>query len=206
MSEPAGTEKEFNALKVPLSERGLRTDEYLTALRALWSQDPASFDGRFTSFRCVSLGAPERTPGGPPVWVGGASDAALRRALLFGDAWHGSGASIEMLAEVRGRLERIGGEVERDPRTLELTSVQFLTPPGLPAAGPAWSHALGAPKPSVESVVDQLGRLEAAGLSMVSLWMAVAPPAITAAFAWVAEEVMPNLGSLDREPRSATNA
>jgi hypothetical protein len=71
--------------------------------------------------------------------------------------------------------------------------VEFLTPPGLPATGQSWPHALGGQNPSVESVVDELGRLPAAGLSMTSLWMAVAGPAVLDAFAWVAEQVMPKL-------------
>jgi probable F420-dependent oxidoreductase len=187
-------EQEFDALGVQLSERGARSDEYLAALRALWSQDPASFDGRFTSFRCVSLGAPERTRGGPPVWIGGHSDAALRRALLYGHGWHGSGVSVDVANDVRRRLGRIGEDVGRDPATLELTSVQFLTPPGLPTVGQTWPYQLGGPRPSAEAVADELGRLHDAGISMSSLWMTVAPAAILDAFEWVAEEVMPKLG------------
>jgi probable F420-dependent oxidoreductase len=186
--------REFDALGVPLSERGARTDDHLEAIRVLWSQDPASFQGRFTSFRDVSLGARPHTPGGPPIWVGGDSDAALRRALRYADGWHGSGVSVEDLNEVRERLRRIGEEIGRDPGPLELTSVEFLRPPGLPPSGPSWAHHLGGESASVESVVDELGRLRAAGMSMSSLWMAVAAPAIPDALAWVAEEVMPRLG------------
>jgi probable F420-dependent oxidoreductase len=188
-------QREFDALGVPLTERGARTDEYLAAMRVLWNQDPASFEGHFTSFSAVSLGAPQHTPGGPPIWVGGDSDAALRRALRYAQAWHGSGVTAQGAKEVRHRVARIGDEVGRDPATLELTSVQFLSPPGLPAAGPSWSHQLGGTSPSAESVVDELGRLQEAGISLSSLWMAVAAPAVLDAFAWVAEEVMPRLGA-----------
>jgi probable F420-dependent oxidoreductase len=190
----AGWDKrEFDALGVPLTERGARTDEHLEAMRVLWCHDPASFAGRFTSFTAVSLGAPQHTPGGPPVWVGGDSDAALRRAVRHGDAWHGAGVTPEGAKEARARLARIAEEA-RDPAELALTSVQFLTPPGLPGAGPSWTRRLGGTRPSAESVVDELGRLEDAGVTMSSLWMAVAAPAIVDAFAWAAEEVMPRLG------------
>ena len=80
--------QEYAALDVPFERRGAMTDEYLAAIRALWSDDVASMDGEFVSFRDVHS-APHgaRTPH-PPIWVGGSSRAALRRAVTYGDAWH----------------------------------------------------------------------------------------------------------------------
>jgi len=81
-------EQEFQALGVPYHQRGAMTNEYLEALRLLWSQDVATFEGRFVSFKEVNTAPrPVQSPA-PPIWVGGASDAALRRAVLWGDAWH----------------------------------------------------------------------------------------------------------------------
>ncbi|MFB3097432.1 MAG: LLM class F420-dependent oxidoreductase [Dehalococcoidia bacterium] len=81
-------EQEFQALGVPYHQRGAMTNEYLEALRILWSQDVATFEGRFVSFQEVNTAPrPVQSPA-PPIWVGGASDAALRRAVLWGDAWH----------------------------------------------------------------------------------------------------------------------
>lgn len=100
---------EFAAVGVPARERGARTDDHLAAAKALWAQRPADFDGPFTTLRQAQLGVPPVTPGGPPVWVGGHSDAALRRALRFGDAWYGTGADAEELTDVRRRLRDLGG-------------------------------------------------------------------------------------------------
>lgn len=81
-------EKEFAALKVPYRERGAITDEYLASIKQLWTEDNASFDGKYVSYSDVSTAPrPIRQPH-PPIWVGGASDAALRRAIRLGDAWH----------------------------------------------------------------------------------------------------------------------
>ena len=80
--------QEFEALGIPFHRRGAMSDDYLGAIKAAWTQDVASYTGRFVSFTGVNTGPrPARAPH-PPIWVGGASDAALRRAVRHGDAWH----------------------------------------------------------------------------------------------------------------------
>src|SRR5262249_7804375 len=79
--------KEFEACGVPHRERGARVDEGIAVCRALWGPSPASFDGRFTRFTDVALEPKPVQPGGPPIWIGGRSDAALRRAARLGDGW-----------------------------------------------------------------------------------------------------------------------
>src|SRR5206468_3026919 len=77
--------KDFEAVGVSVRERGARTDEAMRALRELFSCRPASFSGRFFSFDEVSIQPAAAQPGGPPLWVGGRSDAAIRRAAQLGD-------------------------------------------------------------------------------------------------------------------------
>lgn len=80
--------QEFQALGVPFERRGAMSSDYLAAIKTAWTSDPASYAGPFVSFRDVHTGPrPVRSPH-PPVWVGGASDAAMRRAVRLGDAWH----------------------------------------------------------------------------------------------------------------------
>ena len=79
-------EEEFDALGVPFAGRGRRTDEYVGALRALWSQDRASFGGEFTRFdECIVR--PQPANGAIPIHVGGDSPAAARRAGRLGDGF-----------------------------------------------------------------------------------------------------------------------
>src|SRR5262245_26423447 len=79
--------QEFAALGVPFERRGALTDDYLTAIKTLWTEDVATYKGRFVTFEEVRSGPrPARTPH-PPIWVGGASDGALRRTVRHADAW-----------------------------------------------------------------------------------------------------------------------
>jgi alkanesulfonate monooxygenase SsuD/methylene tetrahydromethanopterin reductase-like flavin-dependent oxidoreductase (luciferase family) len=184
---------EFAALGVPFRDRGARVDEHLTVMRELWRRPTVEYQGRYTTLAGVGVAIRPRTPGGPPVLVGGHSDAALRRALRFADGWVGTGVDPAALAGVRKRLAVLGDEVGRDPATLRLTSACFLLPPSLAAAREAPGQLLGGATPTGASVLAELGLLREAGLSACSLWMPVAEPDMTAALDWVAENVMPGL-------------
>ncbi|GII30530.1 TIGR03619 family F420-dependent LLM class oxidoreductase [Planotetraspora mira] len=180
---------EFSAVGVPFGQRGRRTDENLATMKALWQEE-------FTEAR---IGVSPLTPGGPPVWVGGDSDAALRRALCFGDAWHGSGNPAAM-AGVRRRIADLAESIGRDPATLALTSVAFLVPPGVRQIGRVPVSPLGGTRPSAGSVVEELGQLKAAGVTTCSLWLPVSAAALPDALAWIAEQVMPSLDAGSSRP------
>jgi probable F420-dependent oxidoreductase len=105
-------EGEFAALGVPYRERGSRTDEAIGVFKALCGQDSAEFQGRHHSFAGVEfLPKPVQQPH-PPLWIGGRSDAAIRRAARVGDAWHPSHLTVDELrqqiAELRAECERAG--------------------------------------------------------------------------------------------------
>ena len=194
---------EFGAVGVPARERGPRTDDYLAAARALWARPSADFAGRFTTLRAAQLGVPPITPGGPPVWVGGQSDPALRRVLRFGDGWYGAGADAEDVTDVRRRLaEFADAEHARAEHAsaehagagrLTLASAEFLTPPGIQAVVPPPGRPLGGTSPTAASVVDDLGRLTEAGLAVCTLWLPIAADDVHRSMEWIAVEVMPQL-------------
>jgi probable F420-dependent oxidoreductase len=79
--------KEFEVCGVPHKERGARVTEGIDVVRALWRDTPASFHGRFSSFDGVSIDPKPVQQPGPPIWIGGRSDAALARAARQGDGW-----------------------------------------------------------------------------------------------------------------------
>jgi probable F420-dependent oxidoreductase len=109
--------EEFAALGVPFEDRGPRTDEYVAAMRALWSQERASFKGRFVAFEQVFC-RPRPRNGRIPVIVGGDTAAAARRAGRIGDGYFPARTpSPELLGEMRRAAERAG----RDPAAIELT-------------------------------------------------------------------------------------
>lgn len=80
---------EFEAVGVPLAERGPRTDEAIEVLRTLWRGGAVSHAGKFFSFHDIELRAvaPGMRPGGPPLIVSGRKPPAMRRAARLGDGW-----------------------------------------------------------------------------------------------------------------------
>jgi probable F420-dependent oxidoreductase len=90
--------KDFEAVGIDPRERGARTDEAMRALRKLF-RGRASFSGRFFSFEEVEIEPGPAQPGGPPLWVGGRSPAAIRRAANLGDGWIPIWVSVERFKE-----------------------------------------------------------------------------------------------------------
>ena len=78
--------REFEASGVTFSERGRRTDEAIRVIRMLWTQDEVTFQGDFYKLDRISVfPKPWQTP--PPIWIGGKSEAAMRRTARLGDGW-----------------------------------------------------------------------------------------------------------------------
>jgi probable F420-dependent oxidoreductase len=120
--------EEFDALGVPFATRGERLAEMVAALRRLWADGRAAAEGEHVSFQEVVCEPRPVQPGGPPLWIGGTSEAALRRAAEYGDGWHAVGSRPERLAEGRRRLAELARGYGRDPAALN-----FSTSAGLPS-------------------------------------------------------------------------
>lgn len=109
-------EGEFALCGVPVRERGARMDESLAILRKLWSGEAVSHRGRFWRFEDARQSPPPPTPGGPPVWVGGRSDAARRRAATMGDGYvsymFSAARFARGLADMRGWAEAAGRRLD----------------------------------------------------------------------------------------------
>lgn len=76
--------EEFAALGAPFERRGARTDEYVAAMRALWSEPQPAFNGEFVRFPPVYCNPKPAQPGGPPIWIGGYGEAAHARVARYG--------------------------------------------------------------------------------------------------------------------------
>jgi probable F420-dependent oxidoreductase len=105
-------EPEFAALGVPFTERGRRLDEGLAMMRAVWTQDPVTFHSRTIPAVIEGMTMTPMPVSPIPLWLGGNSDAALRRTARVADGWHGSGHSPATAAPIVQRLRTERPEAE----------------------------------------------------------------------------------------------
>lgn len=137
--------QEFEALGVPFRHRGALTDEYLHTMRAAW-QNTEDYDTAAI-----------------PIWVGGNSEAGMRRAVLLGDAWHPLRVTPGRLTEAVGRLTAIADELGRPvpalvPRiALQETRAPINEPDRLAGVG------------TIDQIVGDLDQLRALGAETVVL-------------------------------------
>ncbi|WP_433380618.1 TIGR03619 family F420-dependent LLM class oxidoreductase [Streptosporangium sp. CA-115845] len=137
--------QEFDALGVPFQRRGALTDDHLRVIRAAWNDDRDYRAGRI------------------PIWVGGNSDAGLRRAVHLGEAWHPLRFTLPWLREALGRLKAIANECHRPvpalaPRiALRLTETPITAPGRLAGEG------------TIDQILDDLEQLRLLGSETVVL-------------------------------------
>jgi probable F420-dependent oxidoreductase len=120
-------EEEFRLLDAPFVERGAATDEYLEAFRQLWTADRPSYKGRHVNFDDLIFAPKPLQPGGPPIWVGGESPAAMRRTVNLGDGWYPGNNNQKMLMDTPERLKAgiaklhaVAEKAGRDPGSIDL--------------------------------------------------------------------------------------
>lgn len=184
--------EEFRALGVPPEERGPRTDEYIRAMKVLWdSGSPVSFEGRFASFTDVVLATQPFRAGGPPVYVGGNTPAAVRRAGVLADGWLGMELWVDEIAQIRTGIERAAKEAGRDPTDVALSLRRGVKPPfEISDFLPERRSITGTPR----AVADELLRYREEGVSTIILDLAMLPAEAIRTMEWLAAEVSPLLG------------
>jgi probable F420-dependent oxidoreductase len=153
--------EEFEALGVPFERRGARTAEYVAAMRTLWREDVASFDGQYVGFDSIRVNPKPVAQRRIPVVVGGNSHSALRRVADWGDGWYGF--NLDGIDEVRDRV----GELET-----------LCAAAGRNRAGLRLAVALAAPR------VDDVGALVELGIDELVL-VQVPPDDAEAVPGWI---------------------
>jgi probable F420-dependent oxidoreductase len=119
---------EFQALGVPFEHRGSRGDDYLAAMRAVWTQEKPAYQGRYVTFAGVQAQPQPLQRPTPPIIVGGRTPAAFRRAVEHGHGWYGFGLKVEQTAQ---DIEALQKAEQRHRRPAELGRLEIsITPPG----------------------------------------------------------------------------
>ena len=157
-------EAEFRALGVPWNERGKIADEYLQAMKVLWTDDVPKFAGRYVSFDGIVF-EPKPIQRPFPVWIGGNSEKSLRRAVRFGTGWRPWQVGLEELPLWKDKLAALAESFGRtDPIDLHILSVPTgVGPDHKPLAG-------GRPQDlSTSELVDRIHCLEQLGVTWTSL-------------------------------------
>ena len=124
-------EPEFRALGIPFTDRGARTDDYLAAMRAIWSQTQPAYQGRFLSFGHVQ--AHPRPQRSIPLVVGGHTPPAYRRAVEQANGWYGFALGLDGgTRSLPGSLAGIADALERyqRPQALGQLEISVTPPPG----------------------------------------------------------------------------
>lgn len=118
--------REFAACGIPVGERGSRADEALEILHRLWREDHVGFAGRHFRLEDIRMTPKPLQPGGPPVWIGGRSDAALHRTARRGDGYFPYLLTPSRYRENLARLDALCGELGRDPSVIERALLIFV--------------------------------------------------------------------------------
>ena len=119
--------KEFELAGVEHRERGARVTEAIDVVRTLWRDGPASFTGRFTRFENVSIDPKPVQRPGPPIWIGGRSDAALTRAGRQGDGWMSYVVTAERYAQSVAKIREAAAAQGRSLDRFVTAHLTFIT-------------------------------------------------------------------------------
>ena len=119
--------KEFELCGVPHAERGARVSEAIDVVRTLWRDTPATFKGRFTNFEGVSIDPKPVQKPGPPIWIGGRSDAALARAGRQGDGWVSYVVQPERYAQSLDKIRSAAAAAGRKLEGFAAAHLAFVT-------------------------------------------------------------------------------
>ena len=110
--------RDFDAVGVRKEERGKRGDEAITLMKKLWNEENVNFEGQFYSVRDLTVLPRPCQKGGPPLWVGGRSKAAFRRAGRLADGWLASSVTPREVAAgieaIHAHAAEVGREIPED--------------------------------------------------------------------------------------------
>ena len=113
-------EEEISLLGAPFKRRSALSDEYLRAMRELWTNSDPQFAGEFCHFSGIKC-EPKPVQNPLPVWIGGHSARAMRRVAELGDGWVASARDYHTFQDSLGRLKEAADKAGRDMKSIQIT-------------------------------------------------------------------------------------
>jgi len=159
-------EAEFAALGVPFQGRGGLSDEYIKAMIALWTEDRPAFHGEHVQFENIGFDPKPVQRPHIPVWIGGNSRSAIRRAARLGDGWHPTRPHVQDIKAGAELLREFCEQQGRDPNTVTIAArlpLKFLDDG--PGAAAKRRPLLG----SAQKIIDEIGQYREAGVQYIVL-------------------------------------
>jgi probable F420-dependent oxidoreductase len=187
-------EEEFKALDVPFADRGRMTDEYLQVMKELWTADRPAYEGEWINFDRIAFEPKPVSKPHPPIWIGGNTKAAIRRAARYGDGWNPWLITVDDLPD---KLAYLHDQPEFQARAadfeiaLMLANLEVGENHHRPTSGTGDGRAR---VPSDKGqIIDAIGKAHNAGVT----WTMLPAPMFADQFEymdwlqWVAEEILP---------------
>jgi len=159
------TEDEFKALGVPFKERGALSDEYIAVLKMLWTQDKPAFHGQYVHFDHIAFEPKPVQKPHIPIWIGGNSKRAIRRAVALGDGWHPTRPLVGDVKAGVAYLREVCAQRGRDPSSLMIAVRQPLKFYNGVEGSVKRRPLLG----STKKIIDDLGQYRDVGVQYVML-------------------------------------
>jgi probable F420-dependent oxidoreductase len=183
--------EEFEALGVPFRQRGVLTNESIAIMKELWSNpDPRYHSSRWSFSNLKFSPKPVQTPH-IPLWIGGSSAEALRRAATMGDGWHPTGMSPEAFGQARQELRRLTAAAGRDPDTVTMSIRVEVETHGGPSSARTQSRSR-LPGDNVEQMIAGISAYQSAGVEHILLVLGSGDiPRLTELMETIARRVIP---------------
>ena len=182
--------EEFDALGIPMSQRGSLTNECINLMRELWASTKPEYHSRNWDFSDLYF-SPKPVQAGIPLWVGGSSPGALRRTARLGDGWHPTGLSPEDFAIGRAEITSLARAAGRNPDDIAMSTRVEVEVHGGPSSQRAASRAR-LPGDDTGALRAGLEAFSEAGVDHFILALNSGDiPAIRSLMAKIADEVIP---------------
>lgn len=202
---------EWTALNIDTKTRGRRTDESLEIIARLWREESVDFAGKYYRLNGASI-SPKPVQPDLPMWIGGSSDAAVKRTAKYGTGWQGGGETIEdairVVAAIKKALPEAGRTIDEDHYGASFP--YYFGSAGDPAVGrameayakrtgrdPSRQFAVG----DAGTILDRVGEYVAGGVQKFILRPVGNGDTVIAQTKMLIEKVLPHVGT--RWPKAA---